>query len=120
MYKRLAESRAVALLGPRQVGKTTLAQTIAKTRPSIYLDLESDRDRAKLTDPEAYLETHEDALVEVAPTVEKGFHQACADIIPTRRILIYPDWERYQIGRDVDVMSVDQAARALQGDLPPS
>lgn len=63
LSQRLAETPAVALLGPRQVGKTTLAQTIAAPRPSIYLDLESDRDRAKLTDPEAYLETHEDALV---------------------------------------------------------
>jgi hypothetical protein len=56
-------SPAVALLGPRQVGKTTLAQELADDRPSIYLDLESDRDRAKLTDPELYLESHEDKLV---------------------------------------------------------
>ncbi|MSQ74156.1 MAG: ATPase, partial [Rhodoferax sp.] len=39
---------AVALLGPRQVGKTTLALEVAKTRPSVYLDLESERDRTKL------------------------------------------------------------------------
>lgn len=38
LSKRLAETPAVALLGPRQVGKTTLAQIIAETRPSIYLD----------------------------------------------------------------------------------
>ena len=44
---RLDESAAVVLLGPRQVGKTTLAFQIAETRPSIYLDLESDQDRAK-------------------------------------------------------------------------
>jgi len=37
---------AVALLGPRQVGKTTLALEIGEQRPSIYLDLESDADRA--------------------------------------------------------------------------
>lgn len=60
---RLDGSPAVALLGPRQVGKTTLAQELADDRPSIYLDLESDRDRAKLTDPELYLESHEDKLV---------------------------------------------------------
>lgn len=59
----LAQSPAVALLGPRQVGKTTLAHAIADTRPSIYLDLESDADRAKLTDPELYLAAHEDKLV---------------------------------------------------------
>lgn len=54
---------AVALLGPRQVGKTTLAHAIGETRPSIYLDLESDADRAKLTEPELYLAGHEDKLV---------------------------------------------------------
>ena len=53
----------MALLGPRQVGKTTLALDIGATRPSIYLDLESDADRAKLTDPELYLGQHEDELV---------------------------------------------------------
>ena len=44
-------SPAVALLGPRQVGKTTLALEVASTLPSIYLDLESERDRAKLAQP---------------------------------------------------------------------
>ncbi|WP_245424381.1 AAA family ATPase [Sinorhizobium sp. BJ1] len=42
---------ALALIGPRQVGKTTLALAIAERRPSIYLDLESDADRAKLSEP---------------------------------------------------------------------
>lgn len=59
----LNESPTVALLGPRQVGKTTLALALAKKRPSLYLDLESERDRAKLADPEAYLEKFEDRLV---------------------------------------------------------
>ena len=54
---------AVALIGPRQVGKTTLALQIAEDRPSIYLDLESDADRAKLAEPELYLTGHEDKLV---------------------------------------------------------
>jgi predicted AAA+ superfamily ATPase len=54
---------AVALLGPRQVGKTTLAQQIGDTRPSIYIDLESDAGRARLSEPELYLSQHEDKLV---------------------------------------------------------
>jgi len=54
---------AVALIGPRQVGKTTLALDISQTRPSIYLDLESDADRAKLSEPELYLSQHSDKLV---------------------------------------------------------
>lgn len=63
LASRLDETPAVALLGPRQVGKTTLAREIEETRPSIYLDLESDRDRAKLSDPEFFLESHESDLV---------------------------------------------------------
>ena len=54
---------AVGLLGPRQVGKTTLAWSIAETQPSLYLDLESPSDRAKLSDPELFLANHEDKLV---------------------------------------------------------
>jgi len=45
---------AVALLGPRQVGKTTLALNVAESLPSIYLGLESGADRAKLTAPELH------------------------------------------------------------------
>lgn len=59
----LEDSPAVALLGPRQVGKTTLAHELGEGRPSLYLDLESDADRAKLSDPELYLSSHEDKLV---------------------------------------------------------
>lgn len=59
----LSRQAAVALIGPRQVGKTTLAHEIADSRPSIYLDLESKTDRDKLTDPELFLKRHEDKLV---------------------------------------------------------
>lgn len=54
---------AVALLGPRQVGKTTLASAVEEIIPSIYLDLESPEDRSKLNDPLSYLRSHEDKLV---------------------------------------------------------
>jgi uncharacterized protein len=63
LIDRLETAPAVALLGPRQVGKTTLARMIGDRRPSIYLDLESDADRARLADPELYLAGHEDKLV---------------------------------------------------------
>jgi predicted AAA+ superfamily ATPase len=59
----LQHSPAVALLGPRQVGKTTLALAVSKGIPSIYLDLESERDRAKLEQAELYLTDHLDKLV---------------------------------------------------------
>lgn len=59
----LAQMPAVALLGPRQSGKTTLALTVAAGRPSVYLDLESERDRARLAQPELYLGSQLDKLV---------------------------------------------------------
>jgi uncharacterized protein len=60
---RLAESPAVALLGPRQVGKTTLALKIADGKPSVYLDLESPADRSRIAEPELYFADHADELV---------------------------------------------------------
>ena len=50
-------------MGPRQAGKTTLALEIAKDFISVYLDLESEEDRAKLASPAHYLENHKDKLV---------------------------------------------------------
>jgi predicted AAA+ superfamily ATPase len=63
VLQALREVPAVCLLGPRQVGKTTLALALAEEVPALYLDLESERDRAKLSDPEAYLGQHTDKLV---------------------------------------------------------
>ena len=49
---------ATALLGPRQVGKTTLALQIAERcqKPTVYLDLERDSHLARLDDPESFLD----------------------------------------------------------------
>jgi hypothetical protein len=99
----LKQFPAVALLGPRQVGKTTLAKEIASyhARPrannaspinaaplnsgptqSIYLDLESPADRRKLSDPLDYLQNHEDKLV-----ILDEIHRA-PDLFPVLRGLI--------------------------------
>ena len=72
MYKReltqkiicsLSQNPAVATLGPRQIGKTTLAFDVAKNHPSVYLDLENPEDFQKLNDPTHYLSLHADKLV---------------------------------------------------------
>ena len=73
MIKRRAEQRvldglnetpAVVLLGPRQVGKTTLARAVAEQVPnSLYLDLENQVHAARLAEPASYLEHHADRLV---------------------------------------------------------
>ena len=55
---------AVALIGPRQVGKTTLARQIADNQPgSLYLDLEAREDREKLAEPVLFLRQYQDSLV---------------------------------------------------------
>ena len=63
IIKSLSKNPAVAILGPRQIGKTTLAHEIAKGQPSIYLDLENPEDFQKLQDPSHYLNRHADKLV---------------------------------------------------------
>lgn len=63
LQQELAFSPAVGLLGPRQVGKTTLALEVARQLPHVYLDLESERDRGKLAQAELYLQSHLDKLV---------------------------------------------------------
>src|ERR1700744_4031286 len=61
----LEEFPAVGVLGPRQVGKTTLAEAIAaNARPEpIYLDLETPSEAAKLKEPEDYFELHKGKLI---------------------------------------------------------
>lgn len=56
---------AIAILGSRQVGKTTLAQSLIEhfDQQSIYLDLESPSDRSKLAEPEQYFDLHEGKLI---------------------------------------------------------
>lgn len=62
--RRLAQQPALALLGPRQVGKTTLARAVAASHAgAVFLDLERESDRARLSDPETFLARHRDRLV---------------------------------------------------------
>lgn len=63
MEAALARQAAVVILGPRQVGKTTLALDIADERKAVYLDLESRADRDKLSEPALFLEQYADRLV---------------------------------------------------------
>ncbi|RZS95839.1 ATP-binding protein [Cecembia calidifontis] len=54
---------AVGLIGPRQVGKTTLVKNLLLEKESIYLDLEKASDKAKLANAELFLKTHQNKTV---------------------------------------------------------
>jgi uncharacterized protein len=84
----LEQFPAVAILGPRQIGKTTLAQQIAaRTKPSpVYLDLENPIDLAKLDDPGQYFHTHTDRLI-ILDEIQRtpGLFQVLRGVIDRRR-----------------------------------
>ncbi|NOY24343.1 MAG: ATP-binding protein [Oligoflexia bacterium] len=83
----LAVFPAVALIGPRQVGKTTLAKMLlAAHEDALYLDLELPSHRDRLAHPETYLAQHSDRLVVLDEV------QNVPDLFPVLRSLI--DMER--------------------------
>jgi predicted AAA+ superfamily ATPase len=62
--KNLRDFPVVAILGPRQCGKSTLAKHVISVRKrSVYLDLELESDLRKLDDPELFLSQNENKLV---------------------------------------------------------
>jgi uncharacterized protein len=65
LLEQVADMPAVAVLGPRQVGKTTLVKFLESriSKNVIYLDLESNQDRNRLQDAELYLSERQNDLV---------------------------------------------------------
>ena len=64
LQQRLRQAPAVVLLGPRQVGKTSLAREVAARHPgALVLDLERASDRAALERPELFFAAHRDRLL---------------------------------------------------------
>ncbi len=50
----------------------------------------------------------------LSPKVERGFHSACEDLKPDRRILVYPGSETFPLGNGIEVMSLSTAVRAIR------
>ena len=63
VHKALARSPAVAILGPRQCGKSTMAKTLLKGLPAVYLDLQDRVDRNKLAEPELFFDRYRHKLI---------------------------------------------------------
>lgn len=75
----LRRQAAVALVGPRQVGKTTLALALGEALGAVYLDLEDEDDRARLDEPVLFLESVDDK-----PVILDEIHRA-PSLFPTLR-----------------------------------
>ena len=95
LQQYLDEFPAVAILGPRQAGKTTLAHQLAQGQPpregkpaALYLDLEAPDDIAQLSDPSAFFAAHADRLV-VLDEVQRmpGLFAVLRGVIDQRRRL---------------------------------
>lgn len=82
----LEQAPAVVLTGPRQVGKTTLALAVAEARDAVYLDLESEADRARLAEPELYFADHAEELI-VLDEIHRapGLFETLRGVIDQRR-----------------------------------
>ncbi|MFH0725540.1 MAG: ATP-binding protein [Pseudomonadota bacterium] len=63
LHRALARSPAVAILGPRQCGKSTTAKILLGNIPSVYLDLQDRVDRNKLMEPELFFDHYRDRLI---------------------------------------------------------
>jgi len=63
LHRALARSPAVAILGPRQCGKSTTAKILLKNISSVYFDLQDRVDRNKLAEPELFFDHHRDKLI---------------------------------------------------------
>jgi len=59
----LSRAPAVVLLGPRQIGKTTMARELGSQQGALYLDLERAADLRRLDDPDTFLRSHSDMLI---------------------------------------------------------
>ena len=85
LLQALEEFPAVTLIGPRQVGKTTLSQQVAQQMTATVFDLENPRHRMVLEDPLASLEDLSDQLVIIDEAQRMG------DLFPVLRVLIDQD-----------------------------
>lgn len=88
LQDKLQQAPAVVLLGPRQVGKTTLAHEAARTWPqeTVYLDLERPSDRLKLEDADGFLRMQSGKLV-ILDEIHRmpGLFEVLRGIIDERR-----------------------------------
>lgn len=113
IFKSLRAFPVTAILGPRQVGKTTLARKLAKQSDAstIYLDLELPSDLNKLQSPELYLREHGDCLIIIDEI------QRMPELFPLLRALVDQDRRpgRFLILGSASPDIIRQASESLAG-----
>ena len=65
LQETLSYFAVTGIVGPRQVGKTTLVKHLLKylEKEIVYLDIENPKDQAKLTDPVLFFERNQDKCI---------------------------------------------------------
>jgi uncharacterized protein len=117
VLEQLDRFAAVALLGPRQVGKTTLAHQIAQQLHGLVLDLESPADRAKLQEPELFLSRHHDQLL-ILDEVQRlpGLFEVLRGVIDANRLAGRRSGQFLLLG-SASVELIRQSSESLAGRI---
>jgi predicted AAA+ superfamily ATPase len=121
IQQQLDQFPAVSLLGPRQVGKATLARrgsiTAANKPPADYLDLENPIDLDKLKDPIGYLSQRQDRLV-ILDEVQRlpGLFQVLRGIIDDR-ILAGQQTGHFLLLGSASIDLLKQSSESLAGRI---
>ncbi len=115
LTQALDAQAGVVLLGPRQVGKTTLAQDIAETRDAVYLDMERTADRQILEEPDLYLDDQMGKLVVIDEVqLMPGLFGALRGQIDRRRRAGYRTGQFLLLGSASNTL-LQQSAESLAG-----
>jgi len=114
----LRDYRVVALVGARQVGKTTLAREIARRKQATYFDLEDPKDLARLEEPSLWSQ-------ELHGLVVLDEVQRRPEIFPVLRVLAdKPRGPRFLVLGSASRELLRQSSESLAGriaylELPP-
>ena len=115
LTQALDAQAGVVLLGPRQVGKTTLAQDIAEAREAVYLDMERSADRQILEEPDLYLDEQMGKLVVIDEVqLMPGLFGALRGQIDRRRRAGYRTGQFLLLGSASNTL-LQQSAESLAG-----